>query len=125
MVTLDDTFQRRTQQAKTARESVLIEMAGLRRRQGLPAARILPSHVTAFSKLIRAKLRDRSCGLAKEYLRSVVDEIRIEGNAATISGSYERLIAVMANKKEDTHQVPSFMRVWRARQDLNPRPLGS
>lgn len=27
---------------------------------------------------------------------------------ATISGSYERLIAAVANKKEDTVQVPSW-----------------
>ncbi|MBV8029897.1 MAG: zinc ribbon domain-containing protein [Betaproteobacteria bacterium] len=125
VVTLDDTFQKRAQQAKAAREAVLIEMAGLRRRHALPVERILPSHVAAFSKAIRARLRDRASGFAKDYLRAVVDEIRIEGNAATISGSYERLVAAVANKKEDTGSVPSFMRDWRARQDLNPRPLGS
>ena len=59
------------------------------------------------------KLRDRSSGFAKDYLRSVVDEIRVEGNAATISGSYERLIAAVAKENEDTDQVPSFMRDWR------------
>ena len=120
VVTVDETFQRRAQQAKAARESVLIEMAGLRRRQGLPAARVDPSSVVAFSKVLRAKLRDRSCGLARDYLRSVVDEIRIEGNAATISGSYERLIAAVAKEKEDTVQVPSFMPVWRPHGDSNP-----
>jgi hypothetical protein len=125
VVTLDDTFQRRTQQAKAARESVLIEMAGLRRRQALPAARILPSQVAAFSKVLRARLRDRASGFAKDYLRAVVDEIRVEGNAAAISGSYERLIAAVAKEKEDTVQVPSFMRDWRARSDSNARPLGS
>ena len=125
IVELDDTFQRRTQQAKAARESVLIEMASLRRRHALPVARVLPSQVSAFSKVIRAKLRDRSSTFAKDYLRSVVDEIRVEGNTATISGSYERLIAAVANKKEGTVTVPSFMRHWRAWQDSNPRPLGS
>ena len=119
VVELDDTFQRRAHEAKAARESVLVEMAGLRRRQALPLARILPSHVTAFSKVIRARLRDRTSGFAKDYLRAVVDEIRVEGNAATISGSYERLIAAVANKKEGTVTVPSFMRQWRARQESN------
>ncbi len=119
VVELDDTFQRRAHQAKAGRESVLIEMAGLRRRQALPLARILPSHVAAFSKVIRARLRDKSSGFAKDYLRAVVDEIRIEGKAATISGSYERLVAAVANKKEGTGLVPSFMREWRARQESN------
>ena len=94
-------------------------MAGLRRRHALPLARVLPSQVSAFSKVIRAKLRDRSSTFAKDYLRSVVDEVRVEGNTATISGSYERLIAAVANKKEGTVTVPSFMRHWRARQESN------
>ena len=48
---------------------------------------------------------------------AIADEIRVEGNAATISGSYGRLIAVMPKEKEDTVQAPSFMRDWRARRD--------
>ena len=117
--TTASTFQRRAHEAKAARESVLVEMAGLRRRQALPLARILPSHVAAFSKVMRARLRDRASGFAKDYLRAVVDEIRVEGNAATISGSYERLIAAVANKKEGSVTVPSFMPEWRARQESN------
>ena len=119
VVELDDTFQRRAHQAKAALESVLVEMAGLRRRQALPLARILPSHVAAFSKIIRARLRDPASGFAKDYLRAVVDEIWVEGNAAIISGSYERLVAAVANKKVRTVQVPTFMREWRARQESN------
>lgn len=38
-----------------------------------------------------------------------VDEIRVEGNAATISGHYERLIAAVVKEEEDTAQVPSLM----------------
>ncbi len=69
--------------------------------------RILPSHVAAFSKVIRAKLRDRASGFAKDYLRAVVDEIRVEGNAATITGSYERLIAAVASKKRG-HRISAL-----------------
>ncbi|MEK7437837.1 MAG: hypothetical protein AAB150_13255 [Pseudomonadota bacterium] len=98
---------------------MLIEMASLRRRHALPLARVLPIQVSAFSKVIRAKLRDRSSTFAKDYLRSVVDEVRIEGKAAIVSGGYERLIAAVANKKQDIVPVPSFMRGWRARQESN------
>jgi site-specific DNA recombinase len=92
-------------------------MAGLRREQALPVERILPSQVQAFSKAIRAKLADRSSRFAKDYLRALVTEIRVEGKTATISGSYRSLIETMSKKKEGTDQVPSFMRDWRARQD--------
>ena len=124
-LSLDDVLQRRAQQLKASRESVLVEMAGLRRAQALPVERILPSQVQAFSKAIRAKLTDRSSSFAKDYLRALVTQIRVEGKTATISGSYRRLIETMGKKKEGTDQAPSFMCDWRARQDLNPQPLGS
>lgn len=108
LVPLDDTFQRRAQQAKAAREGVLVEMAGLRRRRALPIDRVLPSQVESFSKVIRAKLQDKSSTFAKDYLTALVDEIRVTGNTATISGSYGRLLGAVVEKKEDTKQVPSF-----------------
>ncbi len=124
-VTLDETFRRRLQQAKSAREAVLIEIAGHRRRTAAPVPRFAPSQVEAFSQVIRAKLLDKSSTFAKDYLHSLVEEVRVEGNAATITGSNSALIAAVAVKKEGTGSVPSFMRDWRARQDSNPRPLGS
>ena len=55
----------------------------------------------------------------------MVDEVRVEDKAAIISGSYERLIAAVQSKKEDTFRVPTFMREWRVRRDSNSLPLGS
>ena len=91
--------QARAQQLKGAREAVLIEMASIRRSQALPADRVLPSQVGAFSKVIRAKLRDRSSTFARDYLRALVSEIRVCGKTATISGSYERLLSAVDEKK--------------------------
>ena len=125
MLALDETLQRRAQQLKAARESVLVEMAGLRRTQAMPIERMVPSQVESFSRAIRAKLRDKDSSFAKNYLRAVVSEIRVSGGSATIRGSYRQLMALAGKKKEDTDQVPSFMRDWRARQDSNPRPPGS
>lgn len=53
---LDDTLQRRVQQAMGAREALLIEMTDIRRRQALPVDHILPSRVQTFSKVIRAEI---------------------------------------------------------------------
>jgi len=125
IVAQDETFQRRMQQAKAGREGVLVEMAGLRQRQALPIERVLPSQVEAFAKVIRTKLEDQSSTFAKDYLAALVDEIRVTGDTATISGSYGRLLGAVLEKKEDTKQVPSFIPDWRARQDSNPRPPGS
>ena len=91
--------------------------------QAMPIERILPSQVQAFSKALRAKLRDRSSTFAKDYLQAVVSEIRISGNTAAISGSYAQLMAAAAQKKKESNQVPSFMRDWRARQIRTHDPL--
>ncbi|MDP2828024.1 MAG: hypothetical protein Q8O37_05400 [Sulfuricellaceae bacterium] len=85
---LDETLQKRVDQLKSTRESIMIEMAGVRRSAAIPIERILPSQVDAFSKFIRAKLMDKDSALAKSYLQAVVDEIIVEGDEATIKGSY-------------------------------------
>ena len=106
-VALDETLQRRLQQAKAAREAVLVEMAGLRRLQMLPAARILPSQVQAFSKIVRSKLRDRSSSFGRDYLRAVVDRVVVHEKSATISGSHARLMQMVADGKAGADRVPS------------------
>jgi site-specific DNA recombinase len=122
---LDETLQRRIQQAKNARENVLIAIAGLRRLQTLPVERILPSQVAAFGDLIGKRLRDRSSSFGRDYLRAVVDKVVVNGDTATISGSNARLMRAVAAKKPLVGQVPSFIHDWCARRDSNPRPPGS
>ena len=111
---LDETLQRRVQRAKAARESVVVEMAGLRRRQLLPVERILPSQVQAFSKVVGAKLRDKSSTFARDYLHAVVDQVVVKDDTATISGSHARLMHAVAQKKMGTDQVPTSIHAWRA-----------
>jgi site-specific DNA recombinase len=125
LLPLDETLQKRVQQAKAARESVLVEMAGLRRLQLLPVEQVLPSQVEAFSKVIRAKLRDQSSRFAKDYLHAVVDSVVVHDDTAIISGSHARLMQAVVGKKTGTDQVPSFIPDWRARRDSNSRPSGS
>ena len=125
LLPLDETLQRRVQQAKAGRESVLVEMAGLRRLQQLPVEQVLPSQVETFSRVMRAKLRDRASPFARDYLHAVVDSVVVDGDKATISGSHARLMRTIAGKKMGTDQVPTFIPEWRARKDSNLRPSGS
>ncbi len=125
LLPLDETLQKRVQQAKAAREGVLVEMAGLRRLQLLPVDRVLPSQVEAFSKVVRAKLRDRSSSFARDYLHAVVDSVVVGDDTATITGSHAKLMRAIGEKKMGTGQVPRFIPDWRARRDSNSRPSGS
>ncbi|WP_394701282.1 recombinase family protein [uncultured Propionivibrio sp.] len=121
---VDETLRNRMQELKGTREALLIEQAGVRRSHAVPVERILPSDIAAFSKAIRAKLQDKA--FAKRYLHTLVDEIVVSGDTATMKGSYAVLAQVISEKKKGTsEEVPSSMFAWRARSDSNARPLGS
>jgi len=91
----------------------------------MPLERVMPSQVEAFGKALRGKLLDGGSGFAKGSLQALVDEIVVSGQTATVKGSYAALTSAIAQKKQGTDQVPSYMGDWRARQDSNPRPPGS
>ena len=126
-IELDETTQRRAQQNKNARESLLIEIAGTRREHSIPAVEyVKQSQVEAFGRVLREKLLARDSDLAKRYLSLLVDEIVVRDKTATIRGSYHALassLRVIQGGKAD--QVPRSMSDWRARRDSNSRPPGS
>ena len=129
-ISLDDVTQRRAQQLKASREALLIEMAGVRRDHSVPVEHIKASQIEAFGKALRQRLLSGDPAFAKSYLKLLVDEIVVEGKAATIRGSYAALASAAAMttgkiKVGHSDQVPTFIRDWRARRDSNSLPLGS
>ena len=128
IIDLDETLQRRAQQLKSARESLLIELAGVRREHSLPVDQLKASQVEMFAKTLKAKLLAKDSALAKSYLNLLVDEIIVRDGAATMRGSYGALAnAVAMDKIKVGHlkQVPTSMSDWCTRSDSNARPLGS
>ena len=122
----DDTLRSRAQKLQAQRNETLLEMAKLedRNRQGLP--KIDETKIQAFSKVLEARFKDVKNGFGKAYLRLLVDEIRLDGNELKIRGSYSQLGEAFGMlEKMRLGEVPSLIPDWRARQDLNPRPLGS
>ena len=99
-IAIDEIVQRRSQELKSERESLMIELASARRLHAAPVERILPSQVEAFSKAIRAKLQDKD--FAKRYLHALVEEIVVTGDTATMKGIYEALANAIAEKKKGT-----------------------
>jgi site-specific DNA recombinase len=126
-IELDEVTQRRSQQLKTAREALLIELAGVRQ-DHFPIEPIKASQIEHFGKALRQRLLSGDPGFAKNYLRLLVNEIVVAGETATIQGSLAALAAAAAFQKEKVghlNQVPTFMHDWRARDDSNVRPLPS
>ena len=71
-----------------------------------------------------ARPKDGRPELAERYQNIAVDKIVINGDKATIRGSYGRLaVAVQGSQEAGLDQVPGFMGDWRARRDSNPWPL--
>ena len=81
--------------------------------------------LSGFCEALKDRLTDPASGFGKAYLRLLVDEVRLEGRELKIRGSYTRLAdAIGLLEKKKLGEVPSFVRNWRARWDLNPRPPG-
>lgn len=95
-----------------------------RKLQSLP--KIDSSKIEAFAQALEARLTDVGNAFGKAYLRLPADEIRLESSELRIRGSYARFgEAFGILDKMKLGEVPSLKRDWRARQNLNPRPLGS
>jgi len=125
-IAIDETLRARTQKLKARRSEILTEMAKLKDRHAIAVRRVNPETVKAFCAALKERFNDPTSGLGKAYLRLLVDEIRLDGNELVVTGSHRRLAdAIGFMQKRKLGEVPSFVRDWRARQDLNPRPPGS
>ncbi len=86
-----------------------MELARARATQHRPTARILRSHLDAFSSSLRKRLKDQRPEFAERYLNILVEEVVINGDEAAIWGSYDRLaVAVQRSEEAGLDQVPSF-----------------
>ena len=121
-----DTLRARAHQLEAKKGQAFIEMAKLKDRQELGSIKVEPARIDAFCKVLKDRIADPDAGLGKAYLRLLVDEIRLEGNQLTVSGGYGKLADAFGMlKKMELGEVPSSIRVWRARDDSNVRPLPS
>jgi site-specific DNA recombinase len=122
IIDLDETVQRRAQQLKSAREALLIELAGVRRGQSLPVDQLRASQVETFAKTLKGRLLAKDSALAKSYLNLLVDEIVVNDRTALVKGAYSALAhAAAIDKIKVGHlkQVPTSIYEWRARRDSN------
>ena len=90
----------------------ILYCAGLKRQRDVPTDLLKPQHIHAFTTAIRTKLLDRESRFGKEYLKLLVNEIRINGNEAEISGSYAVLAGAIAESNKGGLRVPTFAPNW-------------
>ena len=125
-LSIDETLRTRTQKLKARRSEVLTEMAKLKDRQALAVRRVNADTVKTFCAALKERFTDPTSGLGKAYLRLLVDDIKLDGNELVVTGNHRRLADAFGfMQKRKLGEVPSFVDVWRARRDSNPRPLAS
>lgn len=109
----DETLTRHAQGLKANREALLVQLARLRSRREMPLKDISTKRLDAFSKALRDRIRDPKAPLARSYLRLFVDEIRVTGREAVISGSSLVLAHAAIQGGEPDASVLSSVLEWR------------
>ncbi len=91
----------------------------------MPIKMIGEAQVDGFCKALKSKLLDKASNFGREYLKLLVDEIRIRGRLVSIRGSYSALAHIISTKKLGNPEwVPSFGSIWLPGQDSNLQPSG-
>jgi chorismate mutase len=109
---LNDSLKTRSHKLQARRQSILTEIAGLKTQTGMPSALLRPKHIEAFIHSLKTKLLSNR-GFAKEYLKLLVDEIRVERTEVKLCGSVAALAQVAADTNLNTLAgVPRFAPKW-------------
>jgi site-specific DNA recombinase len=114
MMEFDEHLKTRLQQHKQSRETLLIEIAALKRQQQSPLQTITPMKIEAVSKLLNKRLSEAS-PFSKAYLRSSLDEVRVTREMVQLSGATAAMASLVAANGAIPEQnaVPSFIHDWR------------
>lgn len=97
--------------------------------QPLPPYLFKPEMVARFRKRFKATLADQDTGVAREYVRRLVDRIVITDGDVVVEGKVASAVALMADSAAKSGvssaapKVRTYVVAWHARQDSNLRPM--
>lgn len=122
----DEHLKTRLEQHQVKRESLIAEIAAIKRQQKSPLQTITPQKIEAVSKILTQRLTEAS-PYAKAYLRATVSEIRITDQIVSLTGDNQSMANLITSNAaiDGQHTVPRSMSNWRTREDSNFRPLPS
>ncbi|MGP1680081.1 MAG: recombinase family protein, partial [Burkholderiales bacterium] len=109
---LDGALRQRAQKLQGRRQEVLIQIAGIKQQGETPLKLLNASQVDAFARALKSKLTTNS-PFAKQYLRLLVSEIKVNQDDVQMQGSYAALVGAIANAGgTGIAPVPSFAPKW-------------
>ena len=122
MLPMGNTLRERAHRHQARRQEVLTEMAGLRRQKEMPITQLGAKKIDAFCTALKQRLQDTETNFAKDYLRLLVDEIKVEGKEVRLKGSYGALAGMLNKTKAgNLERVPTFGSNWLPELDSNQR----
>jgi site-specific DNA recombinase len=120
MLPVGQTLRERAHKHQTRRQEVLTEMAGLRRQKEMPLSQLSTKKIDAFCNALKQRLQDKDCNFGKEYLRLLVDEIKVDGKEVRLQGSYGAVAGLLNKSKAGSlKRVPTSGTSWLPELDSN------
>ena len=120
MIPINDSLTERVQKHQARRQEILIEMARLRGQKEMKLSRLGKNHIVAFCKALKERFQDKASNFGKEYLKLLVDEIRIVKQKVHLTGSYAALAgALFGSELGSLPGVPSSVLYWLPSADSN------
>jgi len=118
---LDDQLKERAKQHKQTRDTLLTEIASLKRQHQTPINILTPQKIEAVAKILAKRLAVPS-PYSRAYLKATLTEIRITDENLKLSGSRRSMAGLVANNGniDAATGVPMFIPEWRPLRDLNP-----
>lgn len=103
-----------------ARETLITQIADLKRQHQTPLNILTPQKIEAVSKILTKRLATPG-PYSRAYLKATLSEIRITDEFLKLSGSHKSLAGLVANSGDINagSMVPSFIPNWRALEDSN------
>jgi len=114
IVELDDHLKGRVQQHKQSRESLITEIASLKRQTQSPLATLTPQKIEAVTKVLIKRLSEPT-PYAKAYLKASLTEIRVTDDTVSLCGDHSSMASLVASNGVIAEQllVPRTMHDWR------------
>ena len=121
VIDLDADLKERISQLKTKREIAEASLEQIASNASAKAT-ITPQKVSAFTELMRDKLRNGDVRARKDWLGAVLERIEVGDDVVKIVGNKQVLAAAVTGQNTAPPNVRGFVRKWRARQDSNLLP---
>jgi site-specific DNA recombinase len=125
LFTLNESLHERVHRHEARRQEILTELARLRHQKEMPVTKLSKKNIMSFCCALKEMLLDRTSQFGKQYMRLLLDEIRVIKKEVHLRGSYAALASALSSgSSRALNTVPSFVPYWLPSADSNHGPDG-